>query len=104
MIASEASSERVADLRAALLFEHRERLLDHIPDLRRYARSLTFNADEADELLQDCLERVLSRLYLLRADSNMRSWAFTVMHNVHCNWVRRTKCRPAHVHLDETVL
>ena len=56
----------MSDLRTALIFEHRQRLIDHIPDLRRYARSLTFNPDDADELLQDCLERALSRLHLLR--------------------------------------
>lgn len=102
-IESQASSARMSDLRTALIFEHRQRLIDHIPDLRRYARSLTFNPDDADELLQDCLERALSRLHLLREDSNMRSWAFTVMHNIYCNWIKSMKGRPAHVRLDETL-
>ena len=33
----------------------------------------------------------------------MRSWAFTVMHNIYCNWIKSMKGRPAHVRLDETL-
>ena len=102
-IGGEVSDGRMSSLQKARTLD-RQRLIGHIPDLRRYARSLTFNPDDADELLQDCLERALSRLHLLRHDSNIRSWAFTVMHNVHCNWLRRTKRRPAHERLDEALL
>jgi RNA polymerase sigma-70 factor (ECF subfamily) len=35
-----------------------------IPRLRRYARALTRNEDTADDLVQDCLVRGLSKQHL----------------------------------------
>ncbi len=40
-----------------------------IPRLRRYARALTHDADLADELVQDCLERAWGHLALWRPGS-----------------------------------
>lgn len=65
-----------------------------IPRLRRYARALAGNADQADDLVQDCLERAWGRLHLWRRDSNMRAWLFTIMHNIHVNARRRAAIRP----------
>ena len=64
-------------------------LEDHIPSLRRYARMLTGDAWAADDLVQDTLERACSKWRLWRADSDLRAWLFTVMHNVYVNQVRR---------------
>ena len=38
----------------------------HIPRLRRYARALTGERAAADDLVQDTLERALSRFHLWR--------------------------------------
>ena len=44
----------------------REAILDHLPRLRRYARALTGDRFAADDLVQDTVERALSRcLYRL---------------------------------------
>jgi RNA polymerase sigma-70 factor, ECF subfamily len=99
---TEASGDGVSNLCETSAVDYRQRLINHIPDLRRYARSLTFSTDDADELLQNCLERALSRLHLLREDSSLKSWAFTIMHNIYCNWTRKMKRRPDHAPLDET--
>ncbi|MBS1168795.1 MAG: RpoN, partial [Proteobacteria bacterium] len=32
-----------------------------VPALRRYARALTRNTDQADDLVQDCLERAITK-------------------------------------------
>jgi len=69
-------------------------IVELIPRLRRYARALTRNADQADDLVQDCLERAWGRLHLWRRGSNMRAWLFTIMHHVHINTRRRSQGRP----------
>lgn len=66
----------------------------HIPSLRRYGRALTGDAVLADDLVQDCLERALSRLTLWRRGSNLRAWLFTIMRNVWINDLRRRAARP----------
>ena len=71
------------------------------PNLRRYARALTRHAEQADDLVQDCLERALSRRHLWNEDGNTRAWLFTIMHNIHANDTRRRASRPASVPVDE---
>ena len=67
-----------------------QEIVQYIPRLRRYARALLRgNAGAADDLVQDCLERALSRLYLWRRGSDLRAWLFTVMHNLYVNQLRR---------------
>ena len=65
-------------------------LVEQIPRLRRYARALMLGDGlAADDLVQDCLERALSRLDTWRRGSNLRAWLFTIMHNIYVNQVRR---------------
>lgn len=60
-----------------------------IPRLRRFARAMVRDATLADDLVQECLERALSRLHLWRPGSNLRAWLFTILRNLHINGVRR---------------
>lgn len=73
-----------------------------LPNLRRYARALTGDPAAADDLVQDCVERALSRLHLWRPDGDMRAWLFTIMRNIWRNDLRQRARRPASVTLDET--
>lgn len=73
-------------------------IVEQIPHLRRYARALKRDAGLADDLVQDCLERALSRVHLFRAGTNIRTWLFTILHNLNANQVRRAsrrRTRPA---------
>lgn len=72
----------------------------HIPRLRRYARALTGERSAADDLVQDTLERALSRFHLWRHGSDLRAWLFTIMHNIHVNQAR-SRARHPHDALDE---
>ena len=72
-----------------------------IPALRRYARALMRNAASADDLVQDCLERAVSRWHQ-RRDGNARSWLFTILHNLAVNQFRQSAARGKHVTIDET--
>ena len=48
-----------------------------IPALRRYARALVRNRANADDLVQDCLERAVSRWHQ-RRDGSVRAWLLFV--------------------------
>ncbi|MGE5478351.1 MAG: sigma-70 family RNA polymerase sigma factor [Bacteroidales bacterium] len=62
-----------------------EMVADHIPNLRRYARVLVRDAVHAEDLVQDCLERAISREHLWREGTNLRAWLFTILHNLYIN-------------------
>ena len=71
-----------------------------VPALRRYARALTRNADLADDLVQDCLERALSRRGLFRPTGAVRAWLFTILLNLHRNGLRASHRRGETVDID----
>jgi len=71
----------------------------HIPALRRYARALVRNAATADDLVQDCLERAVSRWHQ-RRDGDARPWLFTILHNLAVSQFRQQATRGTHVGLD----
>jgi RNA polymerase sigma-70 factor, ECF subfamily len=60
-----------------------------IPRLQRYARSLTQDVSRADDLVQSCLVRALSKEHLWQPGTDLRAWLFTILHNQHVNDVRR---------------
>jgi RNA polymerase sigma-70 factor (ECF subfamily) len=72
-----------------------------IPALRRYARALVRNRAAADDLVQDCLERAVSRWHQ-RREADARAWLFTILHNLAINQFRRAATRGKHVTIDET--
>ena len=73
----------------------------NVPALRRYARALTRNIDHADDLVQDCLERALSRRGLFRPAGPMRPWLFTMLTNLHRNAKRSERRRGDMVDVDD---
>jgi len=82
------------------LSDHDGLIAEQIPRLRRYARALTGDRAAADDLVQDTLERALSRFHLWRRGSDLRAWLFTIMHNIFVNQVR-ARMRYPHQALDE---
>ena len=78
----------------------REAVAAEIPRLRRYARALAGDDGEADDLIQDTLERALARLDQWRDGDSPRKWLFSILHNLHVDGLRRKSRRPPHVGLD----
>lgn len=68
-----------------------------IPRLRRFARAMVRDPALADDLVQECLERALSRMHLWKPGTNLRAWLFTILRNLHINAIRR---RQNHVDID----
>lgn len=64
-----------------------------IPALRRYARALTRNAADADDLVQDALVRALRSEHLFHG-GDMRSWLYTIVTNLNRNRLRSLARRP----------
>lgn len=81
---------------------HARLLTEQIPRLRRYARALAGDAQEADDLVQDCLERAWARSHLFRAGSDARRWLFTILHNLFLNRLRDRGRQPAEAPLEES--
>jgi RNA polymerase sigma-70 factor (ECF subfamily) len=72
-----------------------------IPRLRRYARALTRDSVYADDLVQNCLARALAKQQLWQPGTDLRAWLFTLLHNQHCNELRRTMREGLSIELDE---
>jgi len=57
-----------------------EQLRELMPSLRRFALSLTRHASNADDLVQNCLERALGSVASKRPDGDLRAWLFTILY------------------------
>jgi len=74
----------------ASLDQLRERIVELLPRLRRFARTLARNPHDADDLVQIAVERALVRCDQLRADASLSSWMFGILRNA---WIDETRTR-----------
>jgi len=74
-----------------------------VPALRRYARALTRNADRADDLVQDCLERAIRKRSLFTPTGPLQAWLFRILINLWRNDLRFERRRGDHVPIDSLV-
>jgi RNA polymerase sigma-70 factor (ECF subfamily) len=72
----------------------RQQLLDAIPRLRRYARSLVFDPSHADDLVQTTLERALAHWHQFDQRRDLVVWAISIAHNAYMDDRRREKRMP----------
>ncbi len=66
-----------------------------LPRLRRFARSLTGNAADADDLVQDTVERALGHLHQWQDGTKLDSWMFRIAKNLWIDRVRAARVRAA---------
>lgn len=64
-------------------------VIGQLAALRRYARSLVRNADEAEDLVHDALVRALERKSTFRNGGSIRNWLMAILHNTHIDRLRR---------------
>jgi RNA polymerase sigma-70 factor, ECF subfamily len=72
----------------------------YVPALRRYARALTHDANLADDLVQDSLERAIRKRDLWRPTGSLRAWLFRILVNVYRNDLRARRRISAVLPLD----
>lgn len=61
-----------------------------LPRLRRFARSITYNPEDADDLVQVAIERALKRSEQWEAGTRLDSWIFRIMKNA---WIDEVRSR-----------
>ena len=67
-----------------------EQIVELLPRMRRFARTLAGSVHDADDLVQLAIERALSRSDQLRADSPLSSWLFGILRNA---WIDEVRAR-----------
>ena len=72
-------------------------IVDTLPHLQRYAWRLTRSRDEADDLVQDCVERAMRKSELFEPGTSLRAWMFTMMRNIFINGKRRQAVSDRHL-------
>lgn len=75
-------------------------LVDALPYVRASARKLTSNRDDADDLLQDTVERALTKRHLFTSGMPIRPWLARMCHNCHIDQIR-SKARRGGVAADD---
>jgi RNA polymerase sigma-70 factor (ECF subfamily) len=71
----------------------REGLIELLPRLRRFARSLTGNVHDADDLVQIAIERALMRSAQWQAGTRLDSWMFGIVRNAFIDEARSRRRR-----------
>jgi RNA polymerase sigma-70 factor, ECF subfamily len=69
--------------------DFRSQLAVELPHLRRFARALAGDAALADDLVQDCLERALTKSHLYDPSRPLRAWLYAVLRNLFISGLRR---------------
>jgi RNA polymerase sigma-70 factor, ECF subfamily len=70
-----------------------EQLVALVPRLRRFARNLVRNHDDADDVVQIALERALRNWSQWRTDARLDGWLFKIIRNAWIDEVRSRKRR-----------
>lgn len=79
---------------------HRETIpssdvVEFIPALRAFARSLSRDHAEVDDLVQETLTKAIANIDKFEPGTRLRSWLFTIMRNTHYSrTVKRNRERP----------
>jgi RNA polymerase sigma-70 factor (ECF subfamily) len=77
-------------------------VIQHLPATLRFARSLTGDADAAEEIVQEALCRVLARWKSFRGEASFSTWLMQIVLNIHRDRGRR-HCEPSGPPPDEVV-
>jgi RNA polymerase sigma-70 factor (ECF subfamily) len=69
--------------------EFRARMVQHLPDLKRYARRLTNRWADAHDLVQETCRRALEAQSRFSGGTDMRAWLCCILRNLHRDGLRR---------------
>ena len=71
--------------------DFKKELVETLPHLRAFGRSLSGNPDTADDLVQDTLLKAWAARERFVAGSSMRAWTFVILRNTYFSQMRRNK-------------
>lgn len=74
-----------------------QQISELLPALKRYARFLARNESDADDLVQDCVERAIRNHGKFQEGTNLNAWLNTIMRNTFINKLRHDKIVRQHV-------
>lgn len=72
-------------------------IIGQLGSLRRYARSLTRDSAEAEDLVHDALVRAYERRGTFRSGGNLRAWLLSIVHNAFIDGLRSRKSEAVRV-------
>lgn len=78
-------------------------MLDHLPRLRRFARALTGDVADADDLVQATVEKALRSVASFREGTRMDSWMFKIAQNLWIDQKRSADRKGVSVGLEDAV-
>jgi RNA polymerase sigma-70 factor (ECF subfamily) len=78
-----------------------QEMLAMIPRLRRFARVLTGNQADADDIVQACLEKAMMNFDQWEPGSRLDRWMFRIARNLWVDDRRRPRNRLGHQNIDE---
>jgi len=68
-------------------------VLGQLTALRRYARSLVRNPNDAEDLVHDTLVKAYERRVTFHTGANLRAWLLSILHNTHVDGRRSARAR-----------
>lgn len=78
---------------AAVNNDIRRDLVGLLPKLRRFAMTLTRNASDADDLVQEVCERAIMKSHLWNGEGRLESWIYAMTRNMWVDEIRKRKVR-----------
>ncbi|MBP2233713.1 RNA polymerase sigma-70 factor (ECF subfamily) [Sinorhizobium kostiense] len=76
---------------AADMKDFRRDLVGLLPKLRRFALTLTRDAKDADDLVQEACERAITRSQLWNGEGRLEGWVYAMTRNLWVDEVRKRK-------------
>lgn len=88
------------DMSGKRLGEFKQSLVEVLPALRAFARSLCRNATEADDLVQETMLKAWAARNSYIDESNFKAWTFRILRNaLYSNWRKNSRL----TQLDDTI-
>src|SRR5260370_15058923 len=86
-----AEDEAAVPAKAGRDTNWRDAVVELIPALRAFAWSLSHNASDADDLVQDTLIKAWTNREKFEPGTNLRAWLFTILRNTYYTNVLRRR-------------
>jgi RNA polymerase sigma-70 factor (ECF subfamily) len=77
-----------------------QELMPHIDALHTFAFNLTYNEEEANDLVQETYLKAYKFIEGYQRGTNAKAWLFKILKNVYINQYRKRKRRPSSVDID----